>query len=63
MLLRNFKVGSSPISRTKLRSPGIRWIPGLFFVYQCFVVLPESFAVRKTSRIYDYFPHNAGAFR
>lgn len=49
------RVGSSPISRTKLRSPGIRWIPGLFFVYQCFAVLSEIFAVRKTSRICDCF--------
>ena len=63
MLLRAFKMGSSPISRTKLRNPGICWIPGFFFVYKCFVVLSEIFAVRKTSRIYDYFSHNANAFR
>jgi hypothetical protein len=63
MVLLCFSAGSIPVSRSKLRNPGIRWIPGFFFVYQCFVVLSETFAVRKTSLIYDYFPHNADAFR
>lgn len=63
MALRRFSAGSIPVSRSKLRNPGTHWIPGFFFVYQCFAVLSEIFAVRKTSRIYDYFSHNANAFR
>lgn len=37
-------------------------IAGFFFIYQCFADLSEIFAVRKTSRIYDSFRHNASVF-
>ena len=37
-------------------------IAGFFFIYQCFADLSESFAVRKTLRIYDSFRHNASVF-
>lgn len=49
-------ISSSDIERTAppaQRKPAIHCDCWFFFVYQCFAALSESFAVRKTSRIYD----------
>ena len=58
-------ISSSDIERTappEQRKPAIHCDCWFFFIYQCFAVLSENFAVRKTSRIYDRFRHNANAF-
>lgn len=57
--LGSFKLCLGPPAQ---RKPAIRCDCWFFFVYQCFSALSESFAVRKTSRIYDCFPHNTNAF-